>query len=131
MKKYLSSFIMYDVDSSNIVSIGLFGKNVRYRLKNGLVFEYLNVGRKNFIGLMDSVSKGSFMHRNFKGIYKYRRLEDWNDKLKKNPFRDYSIGEIKKMIKEEKEDFQYAESIMGCYEENMNNLNEALEVKSN
>ena len=68
---------MIAVQSSNIESVG-YDENdeeVYVKFLNGSVYVYRGVPLHDFEGLKDTPSVGSYLHRNFKNIYPYERIE--------------------------------------------------------
>jgi hypothetical protein len=68
---------MIAVQSSNIESVG-YDENdeeVYVKFLNGSVYVYRGVPLHDFEGLRDTPSVGSYLHRNFKNIYPYERIE--------------------------------------------------------
>ena len=68
---------MIVVQSSNIESVG-YDENdqeVYVKFLNGSVYVYRGVPLHDFEGLRDAPSVGSYLHRNFKNIYPYERIE--------------------------------------------------------
>ena len=68
---------MIAVQSSNIESVG-YDENdeeVYVKFLNGSVYVYRGVPLHDFEGLGDTPSVGSYLHRNFKNIYPYERIE--------------------------------------------------------
>ena len=68
---------MITVQSSNIESVG-YDENdeeVYVKFLNGSVYVYRGVPLHDFEGLRDTPSVGSYLHRNFKNIYPYERIE--------------------------------------------------------
>ncbi len=68
---------MIAVQSSNIESVG-YDENdeeVYVKFLNGSVYVYSGVPLHDFEGLRDTPSVGSYLHRNFKNIYPYERIE--------------------------------------------------------
>ena len=68
---------MQQVSSSNIESIG-YDENTQtvcVRFLNGSLYEYRGVPKTEFEGLRDAPSIGSYLHRNFKNVYPYERIE--------------------------------------------------------
>ena len=68
---------MIAVQSSNIESVG-YDENVEevyVKFLNGSVYVYRGVPLHDFEGLRDTPSVGSYLHRNFKNIYPYERIE--------------------------------------------------------
>ena len=68
---------MIDVNSSNIAQVGYDSDaNVVYvRFHNNSLYIYKGVSRMEFDGLLNAPSVGSYLHRNFKGVYAYERIE--------------------------------------------------------
>lgn len=68
---------MQSVSSSNIDQIGYDNSNqcVYVRYLNGTLYMYKEVPEKEFNGLLNAPSIGSYLHRNFKNVYPYERLE--------------------------------------------------------
>lgn len=68
---------MIDVSSSNIQSVGYDEKTetVCVRFLNGSLYVYRGVPIHEFEGLKDAPSVGSYLHRNFKNVYPYERIE--------------------------------------------------------
>jgi len=69
--------IMVEVQSSNIESVGYDeGEQEAYvKFLNGSVYVYRGVPLHEFEGLKDAPSVGSYLHRNFKNVYAYERIE--------------------------------------------------------
>lgn len=68
---------MIAVQSSNIESVG-YDENdqeVYVKFLNGSVYMYRGVPLHDFEGLRDAPSVGSYLHRNFKNVYAYERIE--------------------------------------------------------
>ncbi len=68
---------MIEVSSSNIQSVGYeeTTETVCVRFLNGSLYIYKGVPLHEFEGLKDAPSVGSYLHRNFKNIYPYERIE--------------------------------------------------------
>jgi hypothetical protein len=68
---------MVPVSSSNIESVGYDKENeITYvRFLNGTLYSYKGVPMHEFEGLLNAPSIGSYLHRNFKNIYPYERIE--------------------------------------------------------
>lgn len=68
---------MEDVSSSNIQSVGYDHntQTVCVRFLNGSLYAYKGVPEHEFEGLKNAPSVGSYLHRNFKNIYPYERIE--------------------------------------------------------
>lgn len=68
---------MIPVSSSNIESIGYDepNKQVYVRFTSATLYIYKDVPQNEFINLMDAPSHGSYLHRNFKNVYPYERIE--------------------------------------------------------
>lgn len=65
------------VSSSNIESIGYDEQNqdVYIRFFNGSLYVYKGVPQYEYDNLMQSPSHGSYLHRNYKNVYPYERIE--------------------------------------------------------
>lgn len=68
---------MLPVSSSNIDSIGYNEDNqeVYVRFLNNSLYVYKGVSKQEFENLRDAPSLGSYLHRNFKNVYPYERIE--------------------------------------------------------
>lgn len=68
---------MTPVDSSNIESIGYDEDNttVYVRFLNNSVYTYKGVPSHEYENLLNAPSVGSYLHRNFKNVYPYERIE--------------------------------------------------------
>lgn len=68
---------MIAVQSSNIESVGYdeSDQEVYVKFLNGSVYVYRGVPLHDFEGLRDAPSVGSYLHRNFKNVYAYERIE--------------------------------------------------------
>lgn len=68
---------MLPVSSSNIASIGYDVENqeVYVQFLNGTIYTYKGVPQHEFENLRDAPSLGSYLHRNYKNIYPYERIE--------------------------------------------------------
>lgn len=68
---------MIPVSSSNIGSIGYDAQNeiVYVRFLNNSLYIYKGVSQNEFENLRDAPSLGSHLHRNFKNVYPYERIE--------------------------------------------------------
>ena len=68
---------MIPVISSNVESVGYDEQNriVYVRFLNATVYMYKEVPLYEFEGLLNAPSVGSYLHRNFKNIYCYERIE--------------------------------------------------------
>lgn len=73
----MSNVEMKSVSSSNIESIGYDEQNqiVYVRFLNGTLYCYNGVPIHDFEGLLNAPSIGSYLHRNYKNVYPYERLE--------------------------------------------------------
>ena len=65
------------VSSSNVESVGYDEENqIAYvRFLNGSLYCYKGVPKNEFEGLLNAPSVGSYLHRNFKNIFPYERIE--------------------------------------------------------
>lgn len=68
---------MMPVSSSNIQSIGYDEPSqiVYVRFLNGSLYIYKGVSPSEFENLREAPSLGSHLHRNFKNVYPYERIE--------------------------------------------------------
>lgn len=68
---------MIPVSSSNIESIGYDEQNeqVYVRFLNGSLYVYKGVPLHEYENLRDAPSLGSYLHRNYKNVYPYERIE--------------------------------------------------------
>ena len=68
---------MIAVSSSNILEIGYDEANqsVYVRFTNNTLYCYKDVPQMEFNGLFNAPSVGSYLHRNFKNVYPYERIE--------------------------------------------------------
>lgn len=65
---------MTPVNSSNICSIGYENNTLYVRFNSGSTYAYFNVPETIYRGLMSASSHGSYLARNVKGIYAYRKI---------------------------------------------------------
>ncbi len=75
--------IMLKVDAANIDSIGYYSwqKIFMIQFSNGMKYQYYNVPENLFKELLESTSKGSFIHRKLKGFYRYARVDEFQKHL--------------------------------------------------
>lgn len=68
---------MNPVSSSNIESVGYDEANefVYVRFLNGTLYCYKEVPKFQYEALLTAASVGSYLHRNFKNVYCYERVE--------------------------------------------------------
>ncbi|BCB95418.1 hypothetical protein JZK55_03400 [Dissulfurispira thermophila] len=68
---------MIKVESSNVAEIGYNEdeQNVYVRFLNGSLYVYKGVPIHEFEALKNAPSIGSYLHRNFKNVYPYERIE--------------------------------------------------------
>ncbi|MFD2098570.1 KTSC domain-containing protein [Flagellimonas iocasae] len=68
---------MTPVVSSNVESIGYDeqSQQVYVRFLNGGVYIYKGVPEQEYQNLLLAPSVGSYLHRNFKNVYPYERIE--------------------------------------------------------
>ena len=68
---------MIPVSSSNIESIGYDeqGQQVYVRFLNQSLYIYKGVPLQEYENLRDAPSLGSYLHRNYKNVYPYERME--------------------------------------------------------
>ena len=73
--------LMKPVISSNIAELGydVNDEIVYVRFSNGTLYIYKGVPEYEFNALRDAPSIGSYLHRNFKNVYAYERIE-WSYK---------------------------------------------------
>ncbi len=67
---------MTEVKSSNIKAIGYSGVTLRVEFKSGGNYEYLDVPKDIFDGIMKSDSKGGYLAAEIKGTYKFRKVDN-------------------------------------------------------
>lgn len=67
---------MIQVSSSNILAVGYDVDNqiVHVQFLNGSEYIYKGVPQHEFDGLLNAPSVGSYLHRNYKNIYPYERI---------------------------------------------------------
>ncbi len=67
---------MHSVQSSNINAIGYDegSETLQIEFINGGMYQYFDVPRQVFDGIMNADSKGKFLHSNIKGAYRYSRV---------------------------------------------------------
>lgn len=68
---------MENVSSSNIESVGYDEDNqiAHVRFSNGSLYCYKGVPKHEYEGLLNAPSVGSYLHRNFKNVFAYERIE--------------------------------------------------------
>jgi len=68
---------MRHVESSNVDSIGydIDTQTVFVRFLNGSLYIYKGVPEFEYENLLNAPSIGSYLHRNFKNVYPYERIE--------------------------------------------------------
>lgn len=68
---------MTPVSSSNVAEIGYdeATQEVYVRFLNGSLYVYKGVPSLEYQGLLNAPSVGSYLHRNFKNVYPYERVE--------------------------------------------------------
>lgn len=73
----MNNIDMVFVSSSNVESVGYDGENqiVYVRFLNGSLYCYKGVPKHEFEGLLNAPSVGSYLHRNFKNVFPYERIE--------------------------------------------------------
>jgi len=69
--------IRQPVSSSNIESVGydLDSTLLEIEFHDGSIYQYSNVPQSVHTALMASVSLGSFLHKNIRGKYSYRKVK--------------------------------------------------------
>ena len=67
---------MKPVNSSNVYAVGYDTENqiVHVQFLNGSEYIYKGVSQHEFEGLLNAPSVGSYLHRNYKNIYPYERI---------------------------------------------------------
>lgn len=73
----MSNIEMIQVSSSNVDSVGYDSENeiVHVRFLNNALYIYKGVPEYDYNGLVSAPSVGSYLHRNFKNVYAYERVE--------------------------------------------------------
>lgn len=73
----MNNIEMRPVSSSNVDSLGYDEQNqIAYvRFLNGSLYIYKGVPQHEFDNLFNAPSVGSYLHRNFKNVYPYERIE--------------------------------------------------------
>jgi len=68
---------MTPVSSSNVVEVGYNEETqeVYIRFLNGSLYVYKGVPKFEYEGLLNAPSIGSYLHRNYKNVYPYERVE--------------------------------------------------------
>lgn len=68
---------MIPVSSSNVQSVGYDNdSNIVYvNFINGSIYVYKGVPDQEFDNLLNAPSVGSYLHRNFKNVYPYERIQ--------------------------------------------------------
>lgn len=68
---------MHPVSSSNIAELGydVDNQTVYVRFLNNTLYIYKGVPQYEYEGLHNAPSIGSYLHRNFKNVYPYERVE--------------------------------------------------------
>lgn len=68
---------MQPVSSSNVAELGYDDANqvVYVRFLNGTVYIYKGVPQFEYDALFNAPSIGSYLHRNYKNVYPYERIE--------------------------------------------------------
>ena len=72
------------VESSNIKSVGYspLRRKLEVEFKGGGVYRYKSVPKTVYKSMMDSDSKGKFLHQHIKYQYPYRKYEQAGEKVK-------------------------------------------------
>ncbi|WP_321336479.1 KTSC domain-containing protein [uncultured Cohaesibacter sp.] len=67
---------MKPVDSSNVRAVGYDDESntLQVEFNNGSLYQYFDVPRYIFDGLIEADSPGGFLHQNVKGVYRYSRV---------------------------------------------------------
>jgi hypothetical protein len=68
---------MTPVSSSNVAELGYDSDNqvVYVRFLDNRLYIYKGVSQVEYDGLLNAPSIGSYLHRNFKNVYAYERIE--------------------------------------------------------
>jgi hypothetical protein len=68
---------MIPVSSSNLDSIGYDSENeiVYVRFLDGALYVYKGVPEHEYQNLLEAPSLGSYLHRNYKNVYPYEKIE--------------------------------------------------------
>jgi len=68
---------MQPVSSSNVAELGYDETDqiVYVRFLNGSLYIYKGVPLSEYNGLLNAPSIGSYLHRNYKNVYPYERIE--------------------------------------------------------
>jgi hypothetical protein len=68
---------MTPVSSSNVAELGYDPDNqiVYVRFLDNRLYVYKGVSQSEYDGLLNAPSIGSYLHRNFKNVYVYERIE--------------------------------------------------------
>jgi hypothetical protein len=68
---------MTPVSSSNVAELGYDPDNqvVYVRFLDSRLYVYKGVSQFEYDGLLNAPSIGSYLHRNFKNVYAYERIE--------------------------------------------------------
>lgn len=69
--------IMNQVSSSNIESVGYdeAEETVYVKFLNGNMYTYKGVPQHEYQNLLEAPSVGSYLHRNYKNVYSYEKIE--------------------------------------------------------
>ncbi len=69
--------VMTPVSSSNVAEVGYNEEKqeVYVRFLNGSLYVYKGVPKFEYEGLLNAPSIGSYLHRNYKNVYPYERVE--------------------------------------------------------
>lgn len=67
---------MVDVSAVNISKIGFSKEHLitAIEMLDGFLYYYLDTPEAEYIGLLKSESKGSYLQRNYKGKYRYVKI---------------------------------------------------------
>ncbi len=67
---------MHQVDSSNIAAIGYDdgSETLQVEFNSGATYQYFDVPEHIFDAMLESGSKGQFLHQNIKGTYRFSRV---------------------------------------------------------
>lgn len=68
---------MFSVPSSTVLSVGYDenSQEVYVRFLNNTLYVYRGVPQHEYDNLLQATSVGSYLHRNYKNVYPYERIE--------------------------------------------------------
>ncbi|WP_299082971.1 KTSC domain-containing protein [uncultured Ruegeria sp.] len=67
---------MHQVDSSNVAAIGYDdgSETLQVEFNSGATYQYFDVPEHIFDAMLESTSKGQFLHQNIKGAFRFSRV---------------------------------------------------------